>query len=239
LSEEIDFVIRFRKSAERGHVNHQWLDSFHTFSFSDFYDPNFVHFSTLRVINEDRVNAGMGFETHPHKDMEIVTYVLAGALEHKDSMGTGSVIRPGDVQRMSAGTGVTHSEFNHSKIEPVHLLQIWIFPKVKNLKPSYEEKNFSRQSKINQLLLVGSEDGRSDSVKINQDVNLYASVLENGGALQYRNHPSRNAWLHVALGQMFVNEKELGAGDAIAITGEEFLEMRTDSSAEFLLFDLS
>src|SRR5262245_5659987 len=194
-------VITLRKSNNRGHANHGWLDSHHTFSFADYYDPRHMGFRALRVINEDRVAPGAGFPTHPHRDMEIISYVLEGGLEHKDSMGTGSVIRPGDVQRMSAGTGVTHSEYNASKSELVHFLQIWLLPEQRNIKPSYEQKTFSADDKRKKLRLVGSRDGRDGSVTIHQDVDLYATRLEAGEALRHDLKPGRHAWVHVARGQ--------------------------------------
>jgi redox-sensitive bicupin YhaK (pirin superfamily) len=231
-------VIKTRKSADRGHVNHDWLESYHTFSFAGYHDPRFTHFRSLRVINEDWVQPGEGFDTHPHEDMEIITYVLEGALEHKDSMGTGSVIKPREIQKMSAGTGVTHSEFNHSKSEKVHLLQIWILPDEKGLAPMYEQKTFSDDQKKNKLLLVGSRDGRADSIHIHQDVNLYASILESGEELVYKNHPSRQAWLQVVKGEILVNDIALTAGDGLSVTEEEVLNFKSDKESEFLLFDL-
>jgi redox-sensitive bicupin YhaK (pirin superfamily) len=231
-------VIQLRRADDRGHADHGWLDTHHTFSFADYYDPKHMGFRALRVINEDVVQAGQGFGTHPHRDMEIVTYVLEGALDHKDSMGTGSVIRPHDVQRMTAGTGVTHSEFNHSKKERVHLLQIWIEPEKRNLTPSYEEKRFAPEQKKNRLRLIGSRDGRDGSVTIHQDVDLYASLLDAGQSLAFTLRPKRHAWLQVIRGDVTLNGKELHAGDGVGATGED-LALSAKSAAEVLLFDLA
>jgi redox-sensitive bicupin YhaK (pirin superfamily) len=232
-------MITVRKSNERGHADHGWLKTFHTFSFADYYDPRFHNFRSLRVINEDRVAPGEGFGTHPHNDMEIITYVLEGQLQHRDSMGTGAVIRPGEVQRMSAGTGVTHSEFNASDKEPVHLLQIWIFPDKKGLKPSYEQKAFSEPEKRGKLKLVASQDAREGSVKVHQDVNLYATVLEPGEETVYDNPASRHAWIQVARGSLELNGLLLSAGDGAAVTGNEHLALKAHHKAEILLFDLN
>jgi len=229
-----------RKAKDRGTANFGWLDSRHTFSFGSYYDPRFMGFGTLRVINEDRVAPGKGFDTHGHRDMEIVSYVLDGALEHKDSIGTGSVIRPGDVQRMSAGTGIRHSEFNHSRAEPVHFLQIWIEPARAGITPSYEQKTFSTDAKRGRLRLVGSRDGRDGSVTIHQDVDLFASVLGNGETVSHALADGRKGWLQVARGSVTVADQVLVAGDGaafdtaqpIAITGGP------DGDAEVLLFDM-
>jgi len=231
-------MITIRKSHERGHANHGWLDSWHTFSFADYHDPKYMGFSSLRVINDDRIAAGAGFPTHPHRDMEIITYLLEGALEHKDSMGTGSVIRPGDVQHMSAGTGITHSEFNASDSEPIHLLQIWIKPNRTGLTPSYEQKTFSADEKQGRLRLVVSPDGRDGSVTIHQDAYLYASLLNQGEQASHELAPGRSAYLHVARGEMEINGQRLTAGDSAAITGEHSIHLSTDKAAEILLFDL-
>ena len=232
-------MIYVRKAEERGHFDHGWLNTYHMFSFSDYYDPRFMGFRDLRVINEDRVLPGMGFPTHPHRDMEIISYVLEGGLEHKDSMGTGSIIRPGEVQRMSAGTGVTHSEYNHSKEELVHFLQIWIIPEKKGLKPGYEQKNFPREEKLNQLRLVASRDGREGSVTIHQDVNLYATVLEASQQVEYQIQPNRHAWIQVVRGKLQLNDRLLNAGDGVAISEEQLLTLSAkDESAEALVFDL-
>ena len=231
-------MIQIRRAEERGHANHGWLDSHHTFSFADYYDPRHMGFRALRVINEDRVAPGAGFPTHPHRDMEIISYVLEGGLEHKDSMGTGSVIRPGDVQRMSAGTGVTHSEFNASKSELVHFLQIWLLPEQKSIKPSYEQKTFALDETKNKLRLVGSNDGRDGSVTIHQDVDLYATRLEAGEAVRHELKPGRHAWVHLARGKAKINGNELDAGSAVALSNEARVDLEGVGAAEVLLFDL-
>lgn len=231
-------MLTIRKSQERGHANRGWLDSYHTFSFANYYDPNFMGFGNLRVINEDRVQPKMGFPTHSHQDMEIVTYVIEGALEHKDSMGNSSVIRPGEVQRMSAGTGVSHSEYNHSDNELVHLLQIWILPEKKGLPASYEQKMYHPEEKIGQLRLVGSRDGRDGSVTIHQDVNLYASLLAAGDKIESEIKRDRLIWLQLIKGQITVNNQAISAGDAVAMVDESTLILSAESNAEFLLFDL-
>jgi redox-sensitive bicupin YhaK (pirin superfamily) len=205
-------MLTIRKSQERGHANRGWLDSYHTFSFANYYEPNFMGFGNLRVINEDRVQPKMGFPTHSHQDMEIVTYVISGALEHKDSMGNSSVIRPGEVQRMSAGTAVSHSEYNHSDNELVHLLQIWILPEKKGLPASYEQKMYHPKEKIGQLRLVGSRDGRDGSVTIHQDVNLYASLLDGGDKIESEIKRDRLIWLQLINGQITVNNQAISAG---------------------------
>ncbi len=231
-------MINLRKSEARGHLNFGWLDTFHTFSFGEYYDPNHMGFRELRVINEDRVAPGKGFGTHPHRDMEIVTYVLQGALEHKDSMGNGSVIRPGDVQRMSAGTGVTHSEFNSSPTEEVHLLQIWILPQKAGLTPSYEQKNFPNSSKEGVLKLIASEDGREGSVRLHQDVSLYASILKAGKTLDYSLHSKRFAWIQMIRGELEIGEFVLKAGDGASVENEEKIVLKAKQDSEILLFDL-
>ncbi len=227
-----------RKSGDRGRANFGWLDSKHSFSFGHYYDPGHMGFGPLRVINEDRVARGGGFPTHPHADMEIISYVLEGALEHKDSLGTGSVIRPGDVQRMSAGTGVRHSEFNASDKEPVHFLQIWIVPERKGLKPGYEQKTFSADEKRGKLRLIGSPTGREGSVTIHQDADLYATILEAGESVSHVLAPGRDAWVQVAKGAVEVNGEPLNAGDGIAVQQAEELRIEGKNSAEVLLFDL-
>jgi redox-sensitive bicupin YhaK (pirin superfamily) len=232
-------MITLRKASERGHADHGWLDTHHTFSFAGYFDPEHMGFRSLRVINEDRVAPGEGFGTHPHRDMEIITYVLEGALQHRDSMGTGAVIRPGEVQRMSAGTGVTHSEFNASSKDPVHLLQIWIMPGKKGLAPSYEQRKFDDADRRGRLRLVASPDGRDGSVKVHQDARLYASLLSTGQEASYDNAPERHAWLQVARGNLTVNGQELGAGDGLAVSGAERLAIKARSDAEILLFDLA
>ena len=232
-------MITVRKSADRGRTKIDWLDSRHTFSFGDYYDPKHVHFRTLRVLNDDRVAPGEGFPTHPHRDMEIVTYVLEGALEHRDSLGTGSVIRSGDVQYMSAGSGVTHSEFNASKTAPVHLLQIWMFPEERGLKPVYGQKTFSEEEKRGKLRLVASPDGREGSVKIRQDNELYATVLSKGEAVRQELKPERHAYVQVARGSVKLNGTKLEEGDGAAITSEKAVELTGVDNAEVLLFDLA
>ncbi len=228
-------MISIRRKDERGHANHGWLDTFHTFSFDTYYDPDYMGFRALRVINEDRVAAGKGFGTHPHRDMEIITYILEGALEHKDSMGTGSIIRPGEVQRMSAGTGVTHSEFNPSKTEAVHLLQIWILPEVRGIKPSYEQKGFDRDEMRGTWRLVASKNPQSGAVKVHQDVQLLATILD-GETAEYVLAPSRYAWIQVARGQLNVNGTPMEAGDGAALSGESAVQ--ASGRGEALLFDL-
>ena len=235
-------MIRLRPADQRGHADHGWLNTYHTFSFADYYDPEHMGFRSLRVINEDWVHPGNGFGTHPHRDMEIVTYVLEGGLSHKDSMGNGSTILPGDVQRMSAGTGVLHSEFNHSKDESVHLLQIWLLPEKRGITPSYEQKNFSRDEKLNRLRLLASPDGRDGSVAIHQDAELLTSVLESGKSVNYELRPGRHAWLQVARGSVEVNGKQLQQGDGAAISEESKLTITGrpgDEAAEVLLFNLA
>jgi len=232
-------MINILKSDQRGHADHGWLNTRFTFSFADYFDPNHVQFRTLRVMNDDRVAGGGGFPTHPHKDMEIVTYVLEGALEHRDSMGTGSVIRPGDVQYMSAGSGVTHSEFNASETEPVHLLQIWMFPEEKGLKPVYGQKTFSEDEKRGKLRLVASPDGRDGSVKIRQENELYATVLGKGEAVKHELKPERHAYVQVARGSVTLNGKKLEEGDGAAISAEKSVELTGVNNAEVLLFDLA
>jgi quercetin 2,3-dioxygenase len=222
----------------RGHTKIGWLDSYHTFSFGNFSDPNRMGFRTLRVINDDRIVPGAGFGTHGHRDMEILTYVLEGALEHKDSLGTGSVILPGEAQVMSAGTGITHSEYNHSQTDPVHLLQIWILPDKQGIKPRYEQKGFPIEEKRGKLRLIAAKDGRDGAVTINQDVDLYTSVLEPGNVINYHLQPHRYAWLQIAQGIATLNGEELRAGDGVQISVEEQLEISTQVGAEILLFDL-
>jgi quercetin 2,3-dioxygenase len=231
-------MITVRRSAERGHADHGWLDTYHTFSFADYHDRRQMGFGPLRVINEDRVAAGQGFPTHGHRDMEIITYVLEGELAHKDSLGTGSVIRPGDVQRMSAGTGVRHSEFNPSPTAPLHLLQIWIEPSRTGVEPSYEEKAFSDDDKRNRLRLVASPDGRDGSVTIHQDARVYAAVIETGREVAYPLGAGRRAWLQVARGGVKVNGQELEQGDGAAINDERALTVIGKERAEIILFDL-
>jgi quercetin 2,3-dioxygenase len=231
-------MITIRKSEDRGHFDLGWLDTYHTFSFDQYYDPAHMHFRSLRVINEDRVQPAQGFPTHSHRDMEIITYILSGALEHRDSMGNGSVIRPGDVQRMSAGTGVSHSEFNPSETEPVHLLQIWILPQSQGLPPSYEEKHFSDEERHGRLRLIASNDGRDGSVTIHQDAQLFATVLDTGQTVVHSLDEKRYAWLQVARGTIRLNEVELRQGDGAAVRNESELKINAHDQAEVLLFDL-
>ena len=231
-------MLTVRKAEQRGHANHGWLDTYHTFSFADFHDPAEMGFGALRVINDDKVQPGQGFGTHGHRDMEIITYVLEGALEHKDSMGNGSIIRPGNVQRMSAGTGVRHSEFNPSPDERVHLLQIWIEPKITGVRPSYEEKQFGTAEKKGQLRLIATPDGREGSVTIHQDALVYASVLGGKDAVTHRLAPGRRAYVHVARGAVKMNGTPLKGGDGVKIENEPSIELKDAREAEVLLFDL-
>jgi redox-sensitive bicupin YhaK (pirin superfamily) len=231
-------MISLRKAAERGHANHGWLDTYHSFSFADYYDPDHMGFASLRVINEDRVAPGEGFPTHGHRDMEIITYVLEGSLQHKDSMGNGSVIRPGDVQRMSAGTGITHSESNASESEFVHLLQIWIIPDKTGVVPSYEQKYFAPGEKQHQLRLIASPDGRDGSVRIEHDGFVYASLLDGGDELNHILAPGRKAYVQVARGALSVNGKKVNAGDGVMLEDEHEARLSDAKHAEVLLFDL-
>jgi redox-sensitive bicupin YhaK (pirin superfamily) len=232
-------MITIRPARERGHAEHGWLDSRHTFSFADYHDPAHMGFRALRVINEDRVAPGRGFGTHPHRDMEIISFVLDGALEHKDSMGTGSVIRPGDVQRMSAGTGVLHSEFNASKTAPVHFLQIWILPDRAGLPPSYEQKSFAAAERTNQLRLVASQGGRDGALTVHQDVALYAALLDAGASVRQPLARGRHAWIQVARGAVDLGGQRLSAGDGAAVRDEAEVVLRAEEAAEVLLFDLA
>ena len=232
-------MIRIHKSNDRGHANHGWLDSRFTFSFADYFDPEHVQFRTLRVMNDDRIAGGGGFPTHPHRDMEIVTYVLEGALAHKDSMGNGSVIQPGDVQYMSAGTGVAHSEYNASDKVPVHMYQIWMFPDKKNYEPVYDQKHFSDDEKRGKLRLVVSPDGRDGSVKIRQNNELYATVLAKGESVTHQIQPNRHAYVQVARGSVKLNSDTLETGDGAAISEETSVQLTGLNDAEVLLFDLA
>ena len=235
-------MIRVRKAEERGHADHGWLNTFHTFSFADHYDPANMGFRSLRVINEDWVQPGRGFGAHPHHDMEIITYIMEGALEHKDSMGTGSVIRPGEVQRMSAGTGVTHSEFNPSRTEPVHLMQIWLLPERSGIKPSYEQRDFPRDERRGKLQLVASRDAEDGALMIHQDAKLFATELAQGERVKHDLAPGRYAWLQVAGGNVKLNGQELKAGDGAAVTSEPELVISANGDgkpSELLLFDLA
>jgi redox-sensitive bicupin YhaK (pirin superfamily) len=232
-------MINVRSSEDRGHIEHGWLDTYHTFSFANYFDPAHMGFKSLRVINEDRVIPGEGFDTHSHKDMEIITYILEGALQHKDSMGNGSVIRPGEVQYMSAGTGVSHSEFNSSDKDPVHLLQIWILPNKKGHKPSYDQKNFSDKLKPGVLTEVVSPDGKNGSICIHQDAKIFVGRVENKSELRYSLKPMRSAWIQVTRGRVTVNGNELTAGDGAEVTSESsLLFSASEGLGEFLLFDL-
>jgi quercetin 2,3-dioxygenase len=232
-------MISIRRAGERGHADHGWLNSYHTFSFADYYDPQHMGFRSLRVINDDRVAPGQGFGRHPHQDMEIISYVLEGGIEHKDSMGNGSVIRPGDVQRMSAGTGVLHSEHNPSKTDPVHFLQIWIIPAERGIKPSYEQKTFSRQDKQGRLRVVASPDGRDESVTVHADATLYAGLFDPGEAAELSLRPGRHAWVHVARGKARVNGRDLEEGDAAGLAAERSIHVEGVDGAEVLVFDLA
>ncbi|MBI3067652.1 MAG: pirin family protein [Betaproteobacteria bacterium] len=231
-------MITLRKSEERGHADHGWLDTYHTFSFADYYDPREMGFGALRVINEDRVEPGTGFGRHGHRDMEIITYILEGALEHQDSMGNGSVIRPGDVQRMSAGHGVLHSEYNPSREEPVHLLQIWIEPDVRGVTPGYEQKHFAPAEKQGRLRLIASPDGRDGSVAIHQDARVYATLLDGTEFVTHRLAPRRRAYVHVTRGAVEIAGHPLKAGDGAKVAGETEVTLASAKDAEALLFDL-
>jgi hypothetical protein len=231
-------MMTIRKSGERGHANHGWLDSYHTFSFADYYDPKQMNFRALRVINEDFVAGGQGFGSHPHRDMEIITYILSGALEHKDSMGNGRIIRPGEVQYMAAGTGVTHSEFNPSPNEPVHLLQIWILPDKKSAKPNYAEKSFAKVE-AGKLHLAASKTGRDTSIAINQDADLLVGKLNSGDKIHYALKPNRHGWLHVAEGEIELGDLKLKSGDAAAFSDEKSFSLTAKSPAQILFFDLN
>lgn len=232
-------MIELRKSEERGHARHGWLDSYHSFSFADYHDPKHMGFGSLRVINEDRIQPGTGFGTHGHRDMEIISYVLEGALAHKDSMGNGSSIVPGDVQRMSAGRGVLHSEFNHDKQGVTHFLQVWIEPGVRGIDPSYEQKHFSEGEKRGRLRLIASPDGAEGSVKIHQDARVYAALLDGAERATHRLDSGRRAYVHVARGRITVNGQSLAAGDALKATGIEEIRLDDGQHAEVLLFDLA
>ncbi len=232
-------MIIIRQAQERGHANHGWLDSYHSFSFANYYDRNYMGFRQLRVINEDRVSGGRGFGTHSHRDMEIITYVVDGALEHRDSMGNSSVIRAGEVQRMSAGTGVAHSEYNHSKTDPVHFLQIWILPDRIGVQPSYEQHYYSQAEKKGNLRLIVSPDDRENVLNIHQDLGLYATILEAEESVEYPMAENRHAWIQMVKGEMDLNDRTLNSGDGAAVSEERKLQMTARSSAEFLLFDLA
>jgi redox-sensitive bicupin YhaK (pirin superfamily) len=232
-------MIKVRLASERGHADHGWLNSYHTFSFADYYDPQHMGFRALRVINEDRVEPARGFGKHPHRDMEIISYVLEGSLEHRDSLGTGSVIRPGDVQRMSAGSGVTHSEFNGSPTEPVHFLQIWLLPERQGIPPSYEQKTFTPEAQRGRLLLVASPDGRDGSLVIHTDARLYAGRLEASDRVELPLAQGRHGWVQVARGQVQLNGKDLSSGDGAAVSDEAAVQLTASAPSEVLVFDLA
>jgi redox-sensitive bicupin YhaK (pirin superfamily) len=231
-------MIRVRRAADRGHFNHGWLDTYHTFSFADYYDPTQMGFRSLRVINEDRVDPGMGFGMHGHRDMEIVTYVLEGALEHRDSMGNGEVLLPGELQRMSAGTGIRHSEFNPSATEPVHLYQIWLLPRSPGIRPSYEQKSFAEDEKRNWLRLVASPDGAEGSLSIYQDARIFLATLQPGESVEHEVPTGRHAWLQILRGRVNVSGTVLEAGDGVAASAQP-LRIFGEQSAEVMLFDLA
>ena len=232
-------MLRIRRSEERGQTDWGWLDSRHTFSFGEYHDPDHMGFRALRVINDDRVKGGAGFGTHGHRDMEILSYVLEGALAHRDSMGTGSVIRPGEIQMMRAGTGVTHSEFNHSKTEPLHFLQIWIFPDTNGLAPAYDQRPVDQDGARHSFAPLASKDGRNGSLRIHQDIELFLARIEPGGNRTYSLRGGRHAWIHVARGSVDINGIELTTGDGLAVSEEKALNITGRTAAELLLFDLA
>ncbi|HSI48085.1 MAG TPA: pirin family protein [Ideonella sp.] len=232
-------MITLRKSEDRGYADHGWLKSFHTFSFADYHDPAHMGFGNLRVINEDRIAPGTGFGTHGHRDMEIVSYVLEGGLGHKDSLGTGATIQPGEVQRMTAGTGVRHSEFNHAEGQTTHFMQIWLLPKAAGLAPGYEQKAFSTEEKRGKLRLVASPEGRDGAVTLNADASIRAGLFDGDESAELALNPARKTWVHLARGKLTVNGQQLSAGDALALTGEHQLEISGGQGAEVLVFDLA
>lgn len=232
-------MLTVRQANQRGHFDHGWLNTFHTFSFDQYHDPRYMGFRSLRVINEDRVAPGRGFPNHGHSDMEILTYILEGALKHQDSMGNGSTIRPGDLQRMSAGTGVRHSEQNASASEPVHFLQIWIVPAENALEPGYEQKSFSDHDRAGKMKLIASADGRDNSVLVHQDVNVFASILATADSVSYEMDAKRYGWLQVARGSLVVNGEHVHQGDGVILVGEDKLEALAETPGEFLFFDLA
>lgn len=232
-------MLEVRKSQERGHANHGWLESYHSFSFAGYHDPKYMGFRALRVINENRVEPGRGFDAHSHRDMEILSFVLDGALEHKDNMGNGSVIRPGELQLMRAGTGVTHSEYNHSETEPVHFLQIWIIPDAEGLEPAYDQKAFPQEERSGRLKLLASPDGTDGSVQVHQDVSLYSAILGSGEVLSERLSEGRYAWVQVISGDLTVNGHAVSGGDGVAIAKEDEISLAASGPAEILLFELS
>jgi len=230
--------LQIRKSAERGFANHGWLQSYHSFSFAEYYDRNHMHFSVLRVINDDIIAADRGFGMHPHRDMEIVTYILDGELRHKDSIGNGSVIKAGDVQLMSAGTGIVHSEFNASSESPVHLLQIWIMPDTLDMTPSYEERHFTREEKLNRWRLIASKHPVNGALKVEQDMQLFASILQAGAAVDYALPENRSVYLHIARGVVQIDGQQYSNGDALMLNGVQLLQIQAHAETEMLLFDL-
>jgi redox-sensitive bicupin YhaK (pirin superfamily) len=232
-------MLAIRRAGERGHFDHGWLSTYHTFSFADYYDPAHMGFRGLRVINEDRVQPGKGFGTHPHRDMEIISYVLEGGLEHRDSMGNGSVIRPGEIQRMSAGTGITHSEFNVSTNELVHFLQIWLVPTQRGIEPGYEQKAIDRNEQNGRLRLVASPDGKDGSVVIHADARVYAGLFENGAKAEFVIPQGRHAWVHIARGEASINGHALSAGDGAALSDEPTVKVEGVDASEVLAFDLA
>jgi len=232
-------MLQFRKADQRGHADHGWLNTFHTFSFAGYHDPQHMGFRSLRVMNEDRVAPSEGFGTHSHQNMEIISYVLSGSLEHKDSMGNGEVLRPGEFQRISAGSGITHSEFNPSSTEPVHFYQIWLLPNVSNSDPSYEQKEFTDTEKIGRLRLVASPKGRDGSLSIHQDANVYLSLVSHADEIVYSLQPGRHAWLQVLSGQLMVNDYSLSTSDGVAISDEPTITSKGTEDSEFMLFDLA
>lgn len=232
-------MLQLRKSEERGLANHGWLKSRHTFSFAEYYDPQHMGFHSLRVINEDRIEGGSGFGSHPHRDMEIISYVVSGALEHKDSMGTKAIIRPGEVQRMSAGTGVVHSEYNAIPDEETHFFQIWIQPNSRGGDPGYGQKSFESELNSKKLVLVVSQDGREGSIGIKQDADMYISRLDAKDQLEFRLRPKRGAWVQIVQGRLNINGTDVSAGDALSFENEELLKFKTSDKSEFILFDLA
>ncbi|MDJ0554529.1 MAG: pirin family protein [Microcoleaceae cyanobacterium MO_207.B10] len=232
-------MISLRKAQARGHANYGWLNTYHTFSFANYFDPQYMGFRSLRVINEDTVSPGKGFGTHGHRDMEIITYVLEGALEHKDSFGNGAVLHPGEVQHMSAGTGIMHSEYNHSKSDPVHFLQIWLLPDTKGIKPTYDQEAFDIAKNSGQLKLVAAKDGRNGAIKVNQDVDLFAGILKKGDSISYSLASNRHGWIQVARGEINLNELSVEVGDGVALSDINEITIEARSDAEILLFDLA
>jgi redox-sensitive bicupin YhaK (pirin superfamily) len=231
-------MITIRKSEDRGHADHGWLNTFHSFSFANYYDPNHMGFSVLRVINEDWIDAGTGFGTHPHQDMEIITYVVEGALYHKDSMGNETTIKPGEVQRMSAGTGIRHSEHNYNQDGKTHLFQIWILPEQKGITPSYDQKSFSKALTENEFILVASRNGRENSVSLNQDVDMYLMKAHGSNELTFDNTQKRNIWIQVITGTLNVNNIKAASGDGISISQMNPIILKWNADTEFILFDL-